>query len=459
MPETNLHERMPEWSAEINRGTPPGMGHCPARTRTRVAIDAPIGPTTYDRMFPELPSFRADEEFLRSLGRAGGFCDCREIDDSRGSLGDSAAGWPIFGQFVAHDITADRSNLRSRANTAELHNARSPQLNLECLYGDGPIGHPFLFRRGDPAKFLLGSDEADVVRNEEGIAVIGDPRNDSHVLVSQLHLAMLKAHNTFVDEARVNGTPADQVFDEAARQLRWHYQWLVLNDFLPSVVGQTLADQVLREGPRWFRPEISGFIPLEFAHAAYRYGHSQIRHRYQLNLHADPVPLFPDLLGFRSVPRERRVDWKLFFDTPGATQAQRSKKIDGKLVRALIELPLAVTGECEIEAYHSLAVRDLQRGQGVGLPSGESIARYIGVAPLTAEQVGIASTGWRGETPLWYYILREADVCAGGNQLGPVGGRIVAEVLVGLIDADKTSYRHNNQGWQPSKTIRELLTG
>jgi Animal haem peroxidase len=314
-------------------------------------------------------------------------------------------------------------------------------------------------QREDPAKFLLGSNGADVVRNEEGIAVIGDPRNDSHVLVSQLHLAMLKAHNTFVDEARVNGTPADQVFDEAARQLRWHYQWLVLNDFLRSVVGQTLADQVLREGPRWFRFEISGFIPLEFAHGAYRYGHSQIRHRYQLNLHTDPVPLFPDLLGFRSVACERRVDWKLFFDAPGATPAQRSKKIDGKLVRALIELPVAVTGECEIEAYHSLAVRDLQRGHGVGLPSGESIARYIGVAPLTAEQVGIASTGWRGETPLWYYILREADVCAGGNQLGPVGGRIVAEVLVGLIDADKTSYRHNNQGWQPSKTISELLTG
>jgi hypothetical protein len=80
-------------------------------------------------------------------------------------------------------------------------------------------------------------------------------------------------------------------------------------------------------------------------------------------------------------------------------------------VRALIELPVAVTGEYEIEDYHSLAVRDLQRGQGVGLPSGEAVARHIGIAPLTAVQVGIASTGWQGETPLWYYILREADAC------------------------------------------------
>jgi len=408
-------------------------------------------------MFPELPSFPADEQFLHALGRAGGVCDCGDSDDSPDSLGDSAAGWPIFGQFVAHDITADRSTLRSHADTAELHNSRSPQLNLECLYGDGPTGHPFLYQRDDPAKFLIGTDGTDVQRNAEGIAVIGDPRNDSHVLMSQLHLAMLKAHNSFVDETRRSGTSNDRVFDEAARQLRWHYQWIVLNEFLPALVGQTLADQVLHEGPLWFRPKHGGFIPLEFADAAYRYGHAQIRHRYQLNTHTNPVPLFPDLLGFRAVPRDRTVDWKLFFDAPSATPAQRSKKIDGKLVRALIQLPLAVTGECEIEDYHSLAVRDLQRGQGVGLPSGEAVARHIGVAPLTAAQVGIASTGWKDETPLWYYIQREADARTGGHRLGPVGGRIVSEVLVGLLEADATSFRRNSGDWRPQKTLIELL--
>jgi len=176
-----------------------------------------------------------------------------------------------------------------------------------------------------------------------------------------------------------------------------------------------------------------------------------------LNSHTDPVPLFPDLLGFRAVPRERRIDWTLFFDAPDVTPAQRSKKIDGKLVRALIELPVAVTGETEIDDYHSLAVRDLERGQGVGLPSGEAVARHIGVAPLTAAQVGIASTGWKGETPLWYYILREADACTGGHRLGPVGGRIVTEVLVGLVDADATSFRQNRRDWRPQKTLTELL--
>ena len=431
--------------------------HCLSPARARVAIDAPLGPTSYARMFPDLPSFQADEQFLHALGRAGGVCDCGDIDDSPDSLGDTAAGWPIFGQFVAHDITADRSILRSHANTSELRNARSPQLNLECLYGDGPTGNPFLYQRDDPAKFLLGVDGADVQRNAEGIAVIGDPRNDSHMLMSQLHLAMLKAHNAFVDESRRSGVPNDRAFDEAARQLRWHYQWIVLNEFLPALVEDTLVKQVLRDGPRWFHPAHGAFIPLEFADAAYRYGHSQIRHRYQLNLQTDPVPLFPDLLGFRAVPHERTVDWALFFDAPGVTPAQRSKKIDGKLVRALIQLPVAVTGECEIEDYHSLAVRDLQRGQGVGLPSGEAVARHIGIAPLNAEQVGITSAEWQGDTPLWYYILREADICTGGHRLGPVGGTIVTEVLVGLIDADATSFRQNSRDWHPRKTLSELL--
>jgi len=441
----------------MNRPATSLRSHCLSPARARVAIDAPLGPASYARMFPELPSFQADEQFLHALGRPGGLCDCGDVADSVDSLADTAAGWPILGQFVAHDITADRSILRSHADTAELHNARSPQLNLECLYGDGPTGHPFLYQRDDPAKFLLGSDGADVQRNAEGIAVIGDPRNDSHMLMSQMHLAMLNAHNSFVDEARRTGVAKERVFDEAARQLRWHYQWIILNEFLPALVGQTLANQVLREGPQWFRPAHGGFIPLEFADAAYRYGHCQIRHRYQLNLETDPVPLFPDLLGFRAVPRERKVDWMLFFDAPGAAPAQRSKKIDGKLVRALIELPVAVTGECEIEDYHSLAVRDLQRGQGVGLPSGEAVARHIGVAPLSGEQVGIASTGWKGETPLWYYILREADARTGGHRLGPVGGQIVTDVLVGLIDADATSFRRNSRDWRPQKTLVELL--
>jgi hypothetical protein len=123
------------------------LSHCLSPTRNRTAINGPVTSGTYARMFPELPSFEANEEFLHALGRAGGLCDGGDVDDSAESLGETAAGWPIFGQFVAHDITADRSTLRSHADTAALQNARSLQLNLECLYGDGPVGHPFLYQR------------------------------------------------------------------------------------------------------------------------------------------------------------------------------------------------------------------------------------------------------------------------------------------------------------------------
>lgn len=441
----------------MNQMARSAVNHCLSPARHTTAINGAFTPGTYARMFPELPSLEADEAFLHTLGRAGGLCDGGDLDDPADSLGETAAGWPIFGQFVAHDITADRSALRSHADTAPLQNARSPQVNLECLYGDGPVGHPFLYQRNDPAKFVLGPDGTDVQRNAEGIAVIGDPRNDSHTLVAQMHLAMLKLHNSFVDEARRGQVANDRVFQDAARQLRWHYQWCVLHEFLPTLVGQALADQVLDEGPRWFRPADGAFIPLEFADAAYRYGHCQVRHRYLLNRVTRPVTVFPDLLGFQKIPRERAVDWSLFFDAPGKRTAQRSKKIDGKLVQSLIQLPVAITGECEIDDYHSLAVRDLQRGQGVGLPSGEAVARHLGVAPLTEEQIGVASTGWRAETPLWFYILREAAACTGGHRLGPVGGRIVAEVLTGLIDYDEGSFRQVSPEWRPRKTLTELL--
>lgn len=93
----------------------------------------------------------------------------------------------------------------------------------------------------------------------------------------------------------------------------------------------------------------------------------------------------------------------------------------------------------------------------VGLPSGEAVARHIGVSPLNAEQIGIASIGWYDETPLWYYILREAAVLEEGPRLGPVGARIVADVLVGLIDADRNSFRHGEDEWRPREMLSELL--
>ena len=432
--------------------------HCLAPTRTSTRTEAPRS-TSYARLFPELPSFSADESFLFTLGRSGGLCDCGTGEDDPGSLGSDAAGWPFLGQFVAHDITADRSALLAHVDPSRLRNARSPQLNLECLYGDGPVGHPFLYRRDDPAKLLTGADGCDVLRNREGTAIIGDPRNDSHLFVSQMHLALVHAHNAFVDRVRAAGTSEDEVFETAARELRWTYQSSIVKEFIPRLIGIPLLNTILEHGRRYYCPRGEPFIPLEFADAAYRYGHSQIRHKYRVNQQEEPVPLFPDLIGFRPVSPNQRVDWTLLFDAEGHPPAQRAKKIDGRLVSSLIALPVAIAGDSTVEEFHSLAVRDLQRGEGVGLPSGEAVARYLGEEPLTRREVGADRIGWHGDTPLWYYILREADVRAGGNRLGPIGGRIVGEVLIGLLDLDARSVRHAPPDWGPTASMMQMLEG
>ena len=418
--------------------------HCLAPER----VDAPLSAAgRYGRMF-DLPPLQADEELLHRIGAAGGFCDGGDCDDDA----TVEAGWPIFGQYVAHDLTADRSPLRTHADIDSLRNMRSPRANLEALYGGGPGGSPYLYSRDDPAKLL--ENGSDLPRNQEGMALIGDPRNDVHTFMNQMQVAFIRAHNRLVDRLREDGAPAGDLFDEARRALGWHYQWLIVNDFLPGLIGGELVDELVARGPRYYRPNGVPFIPVEFADAAYRYGHSQIRQLYRLQPDGPLRPLFPDLIGFGPIG-DRIVDWALLFDVPGHPAAQRSKPIDGQLPRSLIQLPQAITGEVEVEAYHSLAARDLERGQGTELPSGESVARFMEADVLSEDELGLAPYGWEGETPLWLYVLREASVRRAGDGLGEVGGRIVGEVLVGIIASDPESYLSVDPRWQPTLPGRE----
>jgi len=423
--------------------------HCLSLVRS---VDRPTGAARYGRMFPGLEPLGTDPHLLMRAGSTGGVCDAAPVLDELVPGGDDAteaAGWPFFGQLVAHDITADRSTIGGGTEPAALRNARAPKLNLEMLYSDGPVGTPFLFDLADPAKFLLGIETGDVPRNQQGVALIGDPRNDVHLFVVSLHVALLRAHNRIVDWLRANGVPANEVFDRARITLTWHYQWVVVHDFLPRLVGPDLVEQVLSEGGRWFAPEPGeGYIPLEFADAAYRYGHGQIRHTYRLTADGPAWPLYPDLVGFGPLPADRRLDLTQIFDVPGHAPAQRAKRLDGRLAGSLIGLPEQVTGAVDTEAYRSLAVRDLLRGETTQLPSGEAVAELMGVPALTAEQVGHP---WPEGTPLWFYILKEAEhLGAGGDRLGPVGGRIVAEVLIGLLRADAASYLALEPDWQPT---------
>jgi hypothetical protein len=401
----------------------------------------------YRKLFESLPALDAEDEALHALGSPGGICD---DDADRSTDGEMAAGWPFFGQFIAHDITADRSPLGHRADPDRVKNFRTPRANLEGVYAAGPTGSPYLFQKDDPAKLLLGEGGHDVPRNHEGIALLGDQRNDTHLFMSQMQLGFIRTHNLVVDRLREDGVEEAEVFDDARRATTWHYQWVILREFLPQLVGPELMRELLDAGPTVFKPGDDPYIPFEFADAAYRYGHSQVRDAYRVNRAFGPVPVFPDLMGFGAVPVDHAIDWSLQFDVPGEEPAQRSKKIDGKLPRSLISLPRQISGEDEGSAYSSLANRDLQRGQAVGLPSGEAVARELGLEPLSPEQVGLTEAGWVQETPLWIYVLKEAAALEDGDRLGPVGGRIVGEVLVGIIDADPESFRSVDRSWKPT---------
>src|SRR4029077_17621522 len=152
----------------------------------------------------------------------GGFCDGGSVE------ADAAveAGWPFFGQYIAPDLTADRSPLREVENVDALANMRSPRANLESLYGGGPGGSPYLYERGDPAKLL--EHDGDLPRNHEELALVGDPRNDVHVFVGQMQLAVLRAHNRLVDRLREDGAGEESLFEDARRALIWHYQWTIV---------------------------------------------------------------------------------------------------------------------------------------------------------------------------------------------------------------------------------------
>ena len=269
-----------------------------------------------------------------------------------------------------------------------------------------------------------------------------------------MQVAFIRAHNLLVDRLRADGIGDAELFGEARRALTWHYQWLIVNEFLPNLVGMELIDELATTGARFYNPEHEPFIPLEFADAAYRYGHSQIREVYRLQRDGPLYPVFPDLIGFCPVG-DHEVDWSLLFDVPGRPRAQRAKPIDGRLPRSLMELPEAITGALDDAAYRSLAARDLERGQGTGLPSGEAVARLIGADVLSEDELDLRRDGSKSETPLWLYILRESAAREEGDRLGEVGGRIVAEVLHGVIAADPESYLALEPAWSPTLPTRD----
>jgi Animal haem peroxidase len=364
------------------------------------------------------------------------------------------AGYTYLGQFIDHDITFDPvSRLQRRNDPHALRNFRTPRFDLDSVYGSGPADQPFLFDWSEPdggVRLLIGGTEAvpDLPRNHVGRALLGDARNDENLLVAQLHLLMLRFHNRVVDVLREREEWPDrwELFEEAQRLVRWHYQWLVVHDYLERVAGREAASAP----PRWFQPQGEPAIPLEFSGAAFRFGHSMVRSDYLLAESGQVVPLFArpgseeHLGGFRPLPASLVVDWSfLFSDFP-------SMRMDRRLAAPLRALP---------PDGASLPRLNLERAVALGLPSGPDVARAMGLEPLGADDLLLDRLDPRTRealvraTPLWYYVLCEARSPAGlgGLRLGPVGATIVAEVLVGLLAADPHSYLRQWPAWTPGQ--------
>ncbi len=449
----------------------------------RICPDLP--PWTLDRQPHEIDAFLlefANRRMLEAPGKTPGdiVADPTLRDDLAARFDSKIpAGYTYFGQFIDHDITFDPTSLLMRRNDPNaLLNFRTPRLDLDNIYGRGPADQPYLYDRECPGKLLIGrvrrastddeepdikSELCDLPRNGQGVALIGDPRNDENAIVAQLQLAFLLAHNELVDRAsrRKDSDP----FESARQTLRWLYQWIVWKDFLARITVDEVHACALRLEAtcggrrRWtcglediYAWKHQPFMPVEFSVAAYRFGHSLVRNSYQTNqpfrgfgVH---VPIFDnvpgsndDLRGFRPLHRGNVVQWDWFLDMASPDPfPQPARRIDTRLSNALAFLREGPSGD----PLNVLAYRNLRRGLAFDLPAGTRVAEKFCVKPVDPGDDGLDA--------LWFYILREAETLPGANagqMLGRVGSLILCATFAGLLKGDPASFVNVQPCWNP----------
>jgi nucleoid-associated protein YgaU len=460
------------------------------------AVATPVGLQDFDFLFLDLqddeanllPKSATTVKRLKELGAT------MQDPGAGGDPGDAniPAIYTYFGQFIDHDITLEASSFSLEqllaANLAplgldkirnELKNLRTASLELDSLYGPPAPRDPAnrnklqigtvtsLGGTSPPTQRPPGKgDDNDLPREprspdirHDRAALIGDPRNDENLIVAQLHLAFLKAHNQLVAQGRT--------FEQARRLLRQHYQHLVIHDFLKRVADPQVVDRILRDGNRVYDALAEPFfLPLEFTVAAYRFGHTMVRDSYDFNLNFSPASLgllftFTALSGelgdFDTLPDNWIIQWERFIGPGGGKN--KARRIDTKLADGLFHLQNLQGQEEQPTEAARLAVRNLLRGYGLRLPTGQAVATRLGLPVLSASQLQaaaaspqqaqvLAAGGFLERTPLWYYLLAEAKH-HGGQRLGPVGSTLVAEVLIGLVRRSEDSIL-NLPGWIPS---------
>ncbi len=438
------------------------------------------------------------EETVRNLKSLA--ATMRDPDDGPALDSTIPAAYTYFGQFVDHDITLEAQS--QHINLADpalkplplnevretIKNSRTPQLDLDCVYGPTSDGTPVPRVCAELLVSVVsksgyrppGKDEFnDLPRKKrdpgkpsvDREALIGDARNDENLIISQLHVAFLRAHRALV----MRGLS----YTQAKKTLVEHYQYLIIHDFLRRIANKNIVDDILKYGNRFFRPPACGlYIPLEFNVAAYRFGHSMVRNTYDYNINFragsaatlnqlfDATRFSGDFKEFDHIPEKWIIQWENFLDG-GANLARR---IDTRLAKELFQIP-RIPG-LPANRIDSLAARNLLRGYLLRMPIGQSVAEAAGVPGMSKKEIERAAanqqqvkvltdSGFLTRTPLWFYILAEA---VERNELGPVGSTIVAEVLIGLVRRTEGSIL-NQPEWKPSLganpgrfTLRDLFS-
>jgi hypothetical protein len=392
-----------------------------------------------------------------------------------------------FGQFLDHDMTLDKLPLPTEfVDPTTIPNSRDPRLNLDSVYGKGPEANPELYEADNKHLKVNGRDlprdPSCVVLNlaisslTPCPAIINEGRNDENQVIAQIHVAFLRAHNALIDQG--------YNLQHARELMRWRHQWIVVHEFLPEVLDADVYADVFRPDgsihTKYYDPKqaFRAVMPVEFAVAAYRFGHSQVRRAYIMTQNGPKLQVFnnfsaADLHGGRQIATDHVIFWPNFLpvdDQPstgqpltGQVAANISRKIDTLLSSGLFGLPIP---GAEPEGSAILAKRNIQRAREYGLPSGQAVAARLqlddpSIHVYTNAEIAAAisrlafldpialnyDASYLGEAPLWLYILAESKIVQDGAKLGPVGSRIVAEVMGGLLAGDVRSYYRRN--WTP----------
>ena len=410
-------------------------------------LDASAPPANFDYRFRRRDPPKYGKEALHSLAAS--------MTAAPGRDSATPAGYTYLGQFLLHDISFDVTPLPDGKASGQLPTVRTPRFDLDSVYGRGVVEEPYLYDRYQPYKMQLGStsgpkpNDYDLPRTLEGFAIIPEPRNDENLITGQLHVAWLHFHNRMVDLlTKTTQTAPKDLFEAARQEVIDHYQRMIRYDYLPKSVDES----VILSGnyANTVRRNDKLFIPIEFSHGAFRFGHAMIRDTYDYNRIFEEAT-FSQLMLFSGshrssnpfpLPENWVIDWRRFFPFPesGVTGSQ-ARKISPAFAPSLAALDVPSPG------MRNLAEIDLTRAYEYGVCSGEEAAAALKKTVLTGEQVGLPEE-FAGSTPLLYYVLREAELLGNGERLGPVGGQIVCDTILGLLEADPLSVV-NDTKWTP----------